>query len=128
MSAHSAPKNLVGNSNRAAAHASRRVGTSESRPAPNQTEILQPAATVTSGATVSPDGQQIVVEYYRELNALTILGHALRQPAPPGLVQRQPNKHPFQTRQEREISLLDPAEQALLREKRVYELPSKEMQ
>jgi hypothetical protein len=83
---------------------------------------------VTSATSTSSDGPHIVVEYYRELNALTILGHVLGQPAPPGLVQRQPNKQPFQSRQEREIALLDPADQALLREKRVFELPSKDIQ
>ncbi|KAF2655994.1 hypothetical protein K491DRAFT_692489 [Lophiostoma macrostomum CBS 122681] len=80
-----------------------------------------------SGTPPSLDSQQIVVEYYRELNALTILGHALGQPAPPGLVQRKGNKQRFQSRQEQEISLLSPQEKVLVHERRVYDLPSHEV-
>ena len=68
----------------------------------------------------------IVVEYYKDLNPITILREALNQPVRQGLVQGGTD-HVYPSKQEYEKSLLDPVDQAYFRNRHVHELPQKDV-
>jgi hypothetical protein len=75
----------------------------------------------------SPSLRRIVVEYYKDFNPYVILGDALGQPRRRGLVQTDDVTSVSLSMREREISLLDPIDRAYFHQRRVHELPPKQV-
>lgn len=68
--------------------------------------------------------RRIVVEYYRDLNACTILGEALKQPRRWGLVESYGGQSSMLSMRDRDLARLDRTDRDYIDQRHVHEVPT----